>query len=251
MPATADSRVIVITGANRGLGLEWVKQLSVDPKSFIIATARKPEEATELKKYAGDKLAIVKLDTADIDSFPAFTKEVEALSGGKVDVLINNAGVMIGSGAQMMTGISKSTPQEWIDQYQVNTVGPVFLVINLLPLIEKSTEKKVFNIASMLGDIKFHEAQSYLHYSSYASSKIALTMATLKFQHEFHDKGITFISLSPGWVQTDIAGPGGNSMAPLVPEQSISRMLKFVNSVTPDQSGKFFSLDGIPEAVIA
>jgi len=242
-------RTVVVTGAARGLGLEFVKQLSQDPQNFIIAVVRNTQTATNLKSLLGPKVVAVKGDITDVDSLPSVAEEIAKAGDGKVDVLINNAGVMIGAGASFEAGISKSTHKEWEDQFKVNVTGQVFFTIALLPLLEKGAEKKVVNIASMLGDITYTEKNPALHFASYSVTKAGITMANLKFHNEFKDKGFTFLALNPGWVNTELAGEGSGAYAPLQPEESISRCLSFINRSTTADSGKFWSLDGLSEAV--
>ncbi|POR34387.1 Putative oxidoreductase [Tolypocladium paradoxum] len=267
------SRTIVVTGASRGLGLEWVRQLSDDGQNLVVAIVRNPENAKQSETLLRSNVAVVKGDLSDLDSFSALAAEISKVGGGKVDILINNAGVMIGTGAEPQTGISKSTPEEWSDQvrqaslaakrcgwevrsdcrqpfqFNVNVISLVFFTIAMLPLLENGRDKKVVNLASMLGDVGFALASPELHFSSYAVTKAAVTMANAKFHVEFKDKGFTFLALNPGWVNTDLAGKGKGVYAPLQPEDSIRQCLNFVYRSELQHSGKFFSLDGRPEAV--
>jgi len=91
---------------------------------------------------------------------------------------------MTGAGASFSDGISKSTPQEWDDQFRINVTAQVFLTIALLPLLEKSTEKKVVNVTSMLGDLTYTAENPTLQFASYSASKAGITMATAKFHNE-------------------------------------------------------------------
>lgn len=91
---------------------------------------------------------------------------------------------MIGAGASPQDGISRSTPEEWEEQFKVNVTAQVFLTIALIPLLQRSAEKKVVNIASMLGDLGFAATNPELNFASYAATKAAITMATLKFHVE-------------------------------------------------------------------
>jgi len=238
----------VITGASRGLGLEWVRQLSQDPKNFIIAAVRNPDNATLLKPLLSSRVVSIQGDVADIDSFPAVVKKITEIGGGRVDLLINNAGVMQGTGASFTIGISHSTVEEWEAQFRVNVVGLVFFTIALIPLLKNSSEKRIVNVSSMLGDLRY-TAENEIHFSSYAATKAAVTMANAKFHLEFKNEGLIFLALNPGWVNTELAGEGAGSYAPLQPEESISRCLSFVNRSTINDSGKFWSLDGSPEAI--
>ena len=91
---------------------------------------------------------------------------------------------MTGSGASFTDGISKSTPEEWDTQFRINVTAQVFFTIALLPLLSNSTEKKVVNVTSMLGDLKYTEENPGLNFASYAASKAAVTMANAKFHNE-------------------------------------------------------------------
>lgn len=242
-------RVIVITGASRGLGLEWVRQLGQDPKNFIIALVRNPEKADLLKPLLGSKIVSLQGDISDIDSFPTVAQKIGDIGGGKVDLLINNAGLMKGAGASFTSGISKSSVEDWEQEFRVNVLGLVFFTIALIPLLRNSTEKRIINVASMLGDLRYTDENPTLHFSSYSATKAAVTMANAKFHMEFKSEGFIFLALNPGWVNTELAGEGTGAYAPLQPEESISRCLSFVNRSTIDDSGKFWSLDGSPEAL--
>ncbi|PNY20396.1 Uncharacterized protein TCAP_07428, partial [Tolypocladium capitatum] len=245
------SRTIVVTGASRGLGLEWVRQLSDDGQNLVVAVVRNPENAKRSDTLLRHNVTVVKGDMSDLDSFSSLAAEISKVGGGKVDILINNAGVMIGTGAEPQTGISKSTLEEWGDQFNINVISLVFFTIALLPFLENGRYKKVVNVASMLGDVSYALARPELQFSSYAVTKAAVTMANAKFHVEFKDKGFTFLALNPGWVNTDLAGKGKGVNAPLQPEDSIRQCLNFVYRSGPQDSGKFFSLDGRPEAVLA
>ncbi|RFU25163.1 hypothetical protein B7463_g11177, partial [Scytalidium lignicola] len=201
-------RVVVVTGASRGLGLEWVRQLSLDPNNFIIAVVRSPSKAVQLKDLLGPNIVCVQGDVTDVDSFPAVVDDIKKLGVSKVDLLINNAGIMAGSGASRTIGISKSTVEEWIDQWRVNVIGLVFFTTALIPLLENSDEKRVVNVTSMLGDLGYSVKNPALNFSSYSATKAAVTMANFKFHIEFKEKGFIFLALNPGWVNTDLAGEG-------------------------------------------
>ncbi|KND94000.1 putative oxidoreductase [Tolypocladium ophioglossoides CBS 100239] len=194
------SRTIVVTGASRGLGLEWVRQFSDDGQNLVVAIVRNPENAEQSKTLLRPNVAVVKGDLSDLDSFSALAAEISKVGGGKVDILINNAGVMIGTGAEPEVGISKSTPEEWSDQsvddgspvlttcqplqFNVNVISLVFFTIAMLSLLKNGRDKKVVNLASMLGDLGFALAKPELHFSSYAVTKAAVTMANAKFHVE-------------------------------------------------------------------
>ncbi|KAI5460611.1 hypothetical protein BGZ63DRAFT_358443 [Mariannaea sp. PMI_226] len=204
--ASESKRVIVVTGASRGLGLQWVEQLSQNPENFVIALVRNPDTAERLKPFLGPQVVAIKGDVSEFDSFPRIVEDISKVGGGKIDWLINNAGVMTGTGAEPVTGISKSTVEEWEEQFKINVLGLVFFTIALIPLLEEGSEKKVVNVSSMLGDLTYTEKNPNLHFSSYSTTKAAVTMANTKFHLEFKDKGFVFLALNPGWVKTEL-GP--------------------------------------------
>jgi NAD(P)-dependent dehydrogenase (short-subunit alcohol dehydrogenase family) len=104
---------------------------------------------------------------------------------GNANTKTSNAGIMTGAGASFDQGISHSTPQEWDEQFRINVTAQVFFTLALLPLLSNGTEKKVVNLASILGDIKYSEENPHLNFASYSVTKAGITMANLKFHNEY------------------------------------------------------------------
>lgn len=104
---------------------------------------------------------------------------------GNANTKTSNAGIMTGAGASFDLGISHSTPQEWDEQFRINVTAQVFFTLALLPLLSNGSEKKVVNLASMLGDIKYSEENPHLNFASYSVTKAGITMANLKFHNEY------------------------------------------------------------------
>ncbi|KAK2616642.1 hypothetical protein QQS21_000465 [Conoideocrella luteorostrata] len=200
------SRIAVVTGASRGLGLEWVRQLSEDPQTFVIAVVRNPEKAKQTSTLSRQNVVVVKADLSDLKSFSTVAANISELSGGKIDILINNAGLMLGEGGKLDTKISKSTPEQWTEEFNVNVLGAVFFTITLIPLLENGTEKKVVNITSMLADLDYTLANPDLQFATYSVTKASVILANAKFHTEFKERGFTFLALNPGWVNTDLGG---------------------------------------------
>jgi NAD(P)-dependent dehydrogenase (short-subunit alcohol dehydrogenase family) len=219
-------RTVLITGANRGLGLEFARQYSVAGWN-VIATSRDPESADELKAI-GSGIRIVQLDVASDESVAALAK---LLNKQPIDLLINNAGV--GLGANKLEEINMD---DYIKVLQVNTVGPMRVTQALLPNLRAGDGKMIVSISSGLGSI----ANNKGGFHGYRESKAALNMFMRTLAAELNDEGFICIAMSPGWVQTDMGGPN----AKLTPEESITGMRTVIDGLKPEHTGTFQSHDG-------
>lgn len=218
--ASDASPVVLITGANRGLGLEFARQYG-DAGWQVIGTARKPETATDLNATGA---RVVQLDVTDGDSVAQMAAE---LDGQPIDLLINNAGVLDRNA--VLPDVDMDTV-EWI--LDVNVLGPMRVTQALLPNLSAGDRKTVINISSGLGSLTRNEAGGLY---GYRESKAALNMFTLSLANEFRDEGFIVIAMNPGWVQTDMGGEN----AALKPEQSVSGVRSVIESLTPEDSGTF------------
>ena len=218
----------VVTGANRGIGLEFVKQLTARGEQ-VDATVRDPDEASELQAIAGPgvRLRIHRLDVAEDASVEAFAAE---LPGGPVDVLINNAGV---SGVK---GGEPIDPPDILRVLNVNAVGTLRVTRALLPRLREGKGKKIVNLTSKLGSIAEATGGRY----AYRLSKAALNMATKLLAEDLRGEGFRTVAVHPGWVQTRMGG----SAAPVPPEQSVRGMLRIIDGLTAEQSGRTFDFQG-------
>lgn len=218
----------VVTGANRGIGLEFVKQLTARGEE-VDATARNLDDAPELQAVArpGVRLRIYPLDVADDASVAAFTGK---LAPGPVDVLINNAGVSGTKGGELID------PADVLRVLNVNAVGTLRVVRALLPRLREGKGKKIVNLTSMLGSISDATGGRY----AYRSSKAAVNMVTKLLAEDLRAEGFRTVALHPGWVQTRMGGAG----APIPPDQSIRGMLRIIDGLTAEQSGRVFDFQG-------
>jgi len=218
----------VVTGANRGIGLEFVKQLTGRGED-VDATARSRDDAPELQFLArpGVRLRIHRLDVADDASVAAFA---EQLPPGPVDVLVNNAGI---SGVK---GGEPIDPSDILRVFDVNAVGTLRVVRALLPRLREGKGRKIVDITSVLGSIAEASGGRY----AYRLSKAALNMATRLLAEDLRGDGFRTVALHPGWVQTRMGG----SAAPVPPEQSVRGMLRLVDGLTAEQSGRTFDFQG-------
>ena len=218
----------VVTGANRGIGLEFVKQLTARGEE-VDATARDLGDAPELQALArpGFRLRIHPLDVADDASVAAFA---EQLPPGPVEVLINNAGV---SGVK---GGEPIDPADILRVFNVNAVGTLRVVRALLPRLREGEGTKIVNLTSVLGSIAEANGGRF----AYRMSKTALNMATRILAEDLRGEGFRTVALHPGWVRTRMGG----GAAPLPPDQSIRGMLRIIDGLTAEQSGRTFDFQG-------
>jgi len=217
----------LITGANRGLGLEFARQLSTRGDR-ILATARDPDKATDLARLVHQ---VIPLDVADEKSIEGLAEHVR---DQPIDVLINNAG--ISSETKSITTLTAADLQK---VFLVNSTGPMLVTKALLKNLRAGERKTVFNITSQLGSITNNRGGSSY---GYRASKTALNMLTVSLSNELKGEGFTCVMVHPGWVRTDMGGEN----ATLSPEESIGAMLKLMDGLKPADTGKFYSYDGKP-----
>jgi len=217
----------VVTGANRGIGLEFVKQLTARGEQ-VEATVRGPGDAPELRTLArpGVRLRIHRLDVADDASVDALAAQLS----GAVDVLINNAGVSGAKGGELID------PPDIVRVLNVNAVGTLRVTRALLPRLREGKGRKIANLTSKLGSIADASGGRY----AYRLSKAALNMATKLLAEDLRAEGFRTVALHPGWVQTRMGG----TAAPVPPEQSVQGMLRIIDGLTEEQSGRTFDFQG-------
>ncbi|KAI0743377.1 C-factor [Daedaleopsis nitida] len=233
--STPEGYVWLITGANRGIGLELAKQLLEQPTNTVIATARDPAKAVSLKELnnnAKGTLHVVGLEVADRESTRKATEKVASILGDRgIDYLVNNAGI-----ANDDTGF-KIDIDALEKIFKTNVAGPAYIAQVLLPLVEKSAKKTVVNISSTMGSKSF-AGQNAERAASYSISKAALNMLTVKQARERPD--ITSVSICPGWLQTDM----GSSAAMFPVSVGVTGIIKVVTGLTPANSGQFINFRG-------
>jgi NAD(P)-dependent dehydrogenase (short-subunit alcohol dehydrogenase family) len=214
-----------VTGASRGLGIEFVRQLGARGDTVLAAVrGRASDEA-----LAGMGARVVPMDVSDSGSIEAAAKE---LGGQAVDVLINNAGV--NAEAKRLVDLEVG---ELEDVFRINAIAPLLVAKGLLPCLKAGTQKKIVNISSDMGSIAHNAGGSSY---AYRGSKAALNMLSKCMANELRGDGFICIALDPGWVKTDMGGQG----APLTARESISMMLTVIDGLTPGQSGHYLDLHG-------
>ena len=229
-------RHALVTGANRGLGLEFVRQL-LAAGSHVVATCRHPGRATALNTLAGEhpgRLHVLPLDVATPKSQDELARALPLVLGedGRLDLLVNNAGVLHSDERFGRLGLANLE-----DSFRTNAAGPLLLVQALAPLLAGGA--RVANLSSELGSIG---ATTRFGTPSYNMSKAAQNMATALLAHALRERGIVVVALHPGWVRTDMGGEG----ASLAPAESAAGLLRAIAGLAPDDSGRFLDWRGCP-----
>lgn len=223
---------IFITGANRGLGLEFVRQYLAEG-ARVFAAARNPaaSELAQLKIQHGQTLTLVPLDVTQETDLRAAVATVQQETPA-LDLLINNAAVN-----RRGFELGNYERGAMLEAMHVNAVAPVLIGQAFHDLLRKGMTPKIVNISTQIGSFASNQ-DGYT--PLYAASKAALNMYTRSFAHEA--QGIIAIAVHPGWVRTDMGG----QEAPLSPEDSIRMLRKLIAHLTLADSGRFFNYDGQP-----
>ncbi|KAK6965494.1 C-factor [Biomphalaria glabrata] len=247
------AKTILVTGASRGLGLEFVRQLLElpTPPEVLIAACRDPEKAENLQRLAKSNSAvkIVKLDVEKDDEIDKTVEVVSNYVGERgLNLLINNAGILY---KQLPGNIADVTREIMQKHFSVNVTSQVMMSQKCLPLLlkasslsgsnELSTSKAaVIMISAIRGSQTLINAEGPLGFIHYKCSKTALDMATVLLARELRDVGILVTALHPGWVKTDM----GSSEAPLGIEESIRDCLQTIGRAGEESNGKLIDLKG-------
>ncbi|RUO31372.1 SDR family oxidoreductase [Aliidiomarina sanyensis] len=212
---------ILITGANRGIGLALAQQYA-DAGAHVFAVCRKPSAAL---RHSG----ITILDGIDVTAPDAVTRIREALDGRKIDVLINNAGILT------RENINDAPAPAILKQFEVNALAPLQLTLGLLPNLKKGS--KVALITSRMGSMEDNGSGGYY---GYRMSKAALNAAGVSLAHDLKDKSIAVALLHPGYVQTDMVNNTGDISA----ATAASRLRQRISDLNIDNSGSFWHSNG-------
>ncbi|KAJ6601251.1 hypothetical protein DFH09DRAFT_559276 [Mycena vulgaris] len=251
----------VITGAARGIGLEFITQLSADSQNTLFAIVRNKATATKLSALPGENITILEADVTDAAALKLAAGEVSKATGGKLDYLINNAALMGHPGCGLDNYPSpEALEKDLLDHFKVNTLGVVHTINAFLPLLRNGTVKKVVSLSTGLADLELTLlAEVASGETSYAISKAALNMVVAKYAAQYKAEGFTFLALSPGLVNTSISAPTpgeleemkvlGKGIAkiapdfkgPITPADSVRMQLDVINRFTVEDTGAFVS----------
>lgn len=224
---------IVVTGANRGLGLELTR-VYAGRGDRVIAGCRNPGNADELATLTGHVHAV---DLGDEQSIAAFAA---AIGDQPVDIVVNNAAIdarNLGA-ADSERDVLTQTPAQLRGQIEVNAVGPWLLSRGLLPQLRRSTNPRIVNITSQIGSMEV--SRRIGRDVGYAVSKAALNMITVKLAWRLRDEGVIAVLVHPGHMRTDMGG----AAAAMEPDDAARRIVEMVDTLTIDDTGTFRRWDG-------
>ena len=223
----------LITGANRGIGLELSRQLAEDGWC-VLACSRDPEKSDALNKLAAEYPEQITLYALDVTDHGQIRKLSQTLANKPIDLLINNAGVYPGSKG---SSFGQTDYDAWAYAFLVNTMAPLKMAEEFITQITQSSRKTIVTITSKMGSVADNgRGGSYI----YRSSKSAVNMVVKSIAIDLEPNDIISVLLHPGWVRTDMGGPSGLISV----EQSVSGMLSVIREVTSADSGKFIAYDG-------
>lgn len=233
-------RRILITGANRGIGLELTRRhLAAGDRVF--ATCRDPFSARDLNALAEQHpaLRVLSLDVTDSVSIATLRRVVGAAVDG-LDVLYNNAGVFPGGVDAQEAGVSvfgKLDARALIEVFAVNSVAPIMVAQAFADLLRRGANPRVVNLSSRIGSITLAEP-GYGY--AYPASKAALNRMTRTLAQDLQADGVIVAAVHPGWVKTDMGGV----TAPRTIDETLPLMMQRIDALTIEESGSFFNWDG-------
>lgn len=231
-----DAPTVFITGSNRGIGFEFVKQFS-ERGWNIIATTRTPEKATELQEVAAgnEQIVIEQLDVTDMERISVLANKY---GDRPIDILLNNAGLTpkYNSAFRTVSGVDWEIARE---SMEVNAFAPVRIAHAFMGQVAASEQKKIIVLSSKAGSFGSKAAEFPMFYG-YRASKTALNMMMYTLAFETVKRDVILTLLSPGQVNTT---PGFKRKGTIEPVESVSKMLKVIDGLTPEQNGKFLDYE--------
>ncbi|RFC33226.1 MAG: NAD(P)-dependent dehydrogenase, short-chain alcohol dehydrogenase family [Candidatus Nitrotoga sp. SPKER] len=226
-------KTTLITGANRGIGLEFSRQYAAAGWR-VLACSRDPGKSDGLNKLAVQYPAFIKVLTLDVSDHAQIERLAEDISDESIDLIINNAGIYPKSGP---SSFGHTDYEEWMRVFRINTMAPLKMAETFVAQLARSEHKTFVAITSKMGSIEDNSGGgSYL----YRSSKTAVNMVVKSLAIDLRSAGITSIVIHPGWVKTDMGGPN----ALISTEQSVSGMRQVISNLSMADSGRFFNYDG-------
>lgn len=226
------SKTILVTGANRGIGLEIVKQYAAS-ESKILACCRNPDDALELQRLRENYQSIC-IHQLDVSKEDGIKKIATQFKNESIDILFNNAGI-----AGQDNPLDEITYSDLLKTFEINTIGPILLIQALYKQVAKSKSKVIVNTSSALASIDLNHDSGWF-WLSYRLSKSALNAATRSLANQLKSKDIIVIALDPGWVKTDMGGENAN----LTTKECVAGIINVLEKVSLKDSGSFIRYDG-------
>ena len=226
-------KTVMITGANRGIGLEFSRQYAADGWR-VIACSRDPDKSEALNRLADQYPDLIMIYALDVADHVQIDDLAQALVNESIDLLINNAGIYPDSDTG---GFGHTDYVKWMQAFRINTMAPLKVTEAFYNQVARSNHKTIATVSSLMGSIADNgSGGSYL----YRSSKAAVNMVVKCLAVDLKPAGITAVVLHPGWVKTDMGGPD----AMITAAQSVSGMRHVIGRLTLADSGKFYGYDG-------
>jgi NAD(P)-dependent dehydrogenase (short-subunit alcohol dehydrogenase family) len=226
-------KTILITGANRGIGLELTKQYAVEGWR-VLACSREPHKSDTLNKLATKYPELIKVHALDVADSAQIESLAQTLSSEPIDILINNAGIYPKSDT---AGFGHINYADWMTAFNINSMAPLKMAEEFVKQIALGKQKLIVTITSQMGSIEDNSSGgNYL----YRSSKAAANMVMKSLAVDLKVRGIIAVAFNPGWVKTDMGGP--NAMISV--EQSVTGMRQVISKLTLADSGKFIGYEG-------
>jgi NAD(P)-dependent dehydrogenase (short-subunit alcohol dehydrogenase family) len=257
-----------ITGAARGIGFEFVNQLSADSGNTVFALVRSKNNANKLTELRRHNVHIIEADITDNKALKNAAAEVSRLTGNSLDYLINNAGFME-SQRNGLTLDSYSSEEllakDLLDSFNINVVGVIQTINFFLPLLKNGKAKTVVTLSSGLGDLDLTMGTEFVVSGPYSISKAAVNMVNAKYAAQYKPEGFVFLAISPGLVNTSTSAPTEKELeqfvamiekfrnlypdftGPITPEESVRMQLEVINQITVNDTGAFLSHKGNKE----
>jgi NAD(P)-dependent dehydrogenase (short-subunit alcohol dehydrogenase family) len=231
-------KTVLITGANRGIGLEFCRQYAAEGWR-VVACSRDPKKSDALNKLAAQYPGLIEIHALDVADHAQIENLAQVLANEfpateTIDLLINNAGIYPDADSR---GFGNTDYAEWMQAFRINTLAPLKMAETFATQVARSKQKAIVTITSKMGSIADNgSGGGYL----YRSSKVAVNMVVKSLAIDLKPAGITAVVFHPGWVRTDMGGPNALISA----EQSVSGMRQIISRLTLADTGKFFGYDG-------
>ncbi|KAI9289830.1 putative short-chain dehydrogenases/reductase [Umbelopsis sp. AD052] len=262
----------LVTGASRGIGLEFIRQLSQDPNNTVIALVRSAAKSVYLQEVSDlPNVHVVEGDVTSVEIMKKAAESVAAITGGSLDYIIENAGGAYGADTSFAN--PNNDPSTLVEElkgnFELNAVSGVITTNAFLPLLRKGKAKKIIFISSAIGDIQFTRVTGFAGTAAYGVGKAALNFIAQKYASELAAENFVVLALSPGFVDTSSTKEGEQTQPseedmknlqavfdqwvksqpdwdrkPLTVQDSVTKQLKVISTVGPKDSGKLLSQNG-------